>query len=462
MKENLPKGWVKTKIELICDLIGGGTPSRKNLEYFKDGQIIWLTPTEINKEKILKINSSKENITELGLTKSSAKLIPRNAVLLTSRASIGYVAIAETTVTTNQGFASFICSKIIHNYFLAYWLKSNKNVLEENATGTTFKEIPKSVIKKLSIEIPPFSEQRRIVSKIESIFTQIDAAKVQLEKLALQTKSTSGSLSALKSSVLKQAFEGKLVPQDPDDEPAEILLKKIHGDSKELKFKKDNLPKGWIRTKIGHMIEPSKERFDPTSNTNRIFLGLEHVESNTGKIIGRGDSKELTSTKTIFKSGDILYGRLRPYLNKVCIPIFDGVCSTDILVFQNITNFSNMFISLFLRTNNFVTYANANMTGVQHPRINFKKISEFLIPLPPLNEQKRIVSKIESIFDRIDAKQQEITILESKLKNIPDSINAIKSSILKQAFEGKLVPQDPNDEPASILLEKIKSQKCRS
>ncbi len=103
MKENLPKGWVKTKIELICDLIGGGTPSRKNLEYFKDGQIIWLTPTEINKEKILKINSSKENITELGLTKSSAKLIPRNAVLLTSRASIGYVAIAETTVTTNQG-----------------------------------------------------------------------------------------------------------------------------------------------------------------------------------------------------------------------------------------------------------------------------------------------------------------------------------------------------------------------
>ncbi len=226
-KENLPKGWVKTKIELICDLIGGGTPSRKNLEYFKDGQIIWLTPTEINKEKILKINSSKENITELGLTKSSAKLIPRNAVLLTSRASIGYVAIAETTVTTNQGFASFICSKIIHNYFLAYWLKSNKNVLEEHATGTTFKEIPKSVIKKLSIEIPPFSEQKRIVSKIESIFDKIDAKQKEIAILESKLKNIPDSINAIKSSILKQAFEGKLVPQDPNDEPASILLEKI-------------------------------------------------------------------------------------------------------------------------------------------------------------------------------------------------------------------------------------------
>ncbi len=127
--------------------------------------------------------------------------------------------------------------------------------------------------------------------------------------------------------------EGNLLPQDPNDKPAEILLKKINPNLKEFEFAKDNPPSGWVRTEMGYVIDPSKERFDPTTNKNRIFIGLEHIERNTGKIVGRGESKNLTSTKSVFRSEDILYGKLRPYLNKVCVPDFDGVCSTDILVF---------------------------------------------------------------------------------------------------------------------------------
>ena len=217
---------------------------------------------------------------------------------------------------------------------------------------------------------------------------------------------------------------------------------------KESVFEKENLPKGWIRTKIGFTIDPSKDRFDPITNKNKTFIGLEHIESNTGKIIRKGESKNLTSTKTIFRSGDILYGRLRPYLNKVCVPNFNGVCSTDILVFKKNSFLSNRFIALFFATNCFVTYANANMTGVQHPRISFKKISIFTIPLPPLNEQHHIVSKIESIFSQIDAGQTKLDAVKILLKQQ-------KQSVLKVAFEGNLVPQDPNDEPAEVLLKKI-------
>lgn len=171
--KGLPEGWTRTKIQYVCDLVGGGTPSRKVPEYF-GGNTIWLTPTEIPKERIEMITDSREKITKLGLQKSSAKLIPSGSVLLTSRASIGFVAIAGAPVTTNQGFTSFIPSDVVFNYFLAYWLWSNKDILTEKATGTTFKEIAKSTIRQLTIDLPPLTEQRRIASKIESIFSKID------------------------------------------------------------------------------------------------------------------------------------------------------------------------------------------------------------------------------------------------------------------------------------------------
>ena len=173
-KDNVTKIWVKVKLNDVCELIGGGTPSRQNLEYF-NGNILWLTPTEIPKNKITKIYESRERITKVGLKKSSAKIIPVNSVLLTSRASIGYVAIAGIDVTTNQGFASFVCSEVIHNYFLAYWLFANKDLLKSKATGTTFKEISKSKLRELELKLPTLKEQKRIVSKIESIFGRIDA-----------------------------------------------------------------------------------------------------------------------------------------------------------------------------------------------------------------------------------------------------------------------------------------------
>jgi type I restriction enzyme S subunit len=215
----LPNGWVETKLDDISELIGGGTPSRPILEYF-GGDIVWLTPTEIPKNMITVISNSREKITELGLKKSSAKIIPKNSVLLTSRASIGYVAIAGCDVTTNQGFASFVCSDVVHNLFLAYWLFGNKDLLESKATGTTFKEISKSKLKELEFKLPPLNEQKRIVSKIEELFSKIDYIK-SLISLA------NNKLELLQTSILHQAFEGKLVPQDPDDEPASVLLERI-------------------------------------------------------------------------------------------------------------------------------------------------------------------------------------------------------------------------------------------
>ena len=223
----------------------------------------------------------------------------------------------------------------------------------------------------------------------------------------------------------------------------------------------NNLTKGWVITKLGNLIKPSKERFQPTNSDNRTFLGLEHIESNSGKITGSDNSKDTVSMKTIFRKNDVLYGRLRPYLNKVCVASFDGVCSTDILVFPEQSNLSNKYLAYFLLTTKFVSFANRNSRGVQHPRIKFDVIAKFDIPLPPLAEQHRIVTKIESIFAQIDAIRENLEMLALQTSSASRSLRQFKNSVLKQAFEGKLVPQDPKDEPAEAVLNRTSQRLCQ-
>ena len=453
-EEELPEGWVRTNLENICKLVGGGTPSRKIHEYF-GGNILWLTPTEIPKNRIIEIADSKEKITEFGLQKSSAKIVPRGTVLLTSRASIGFVAIAGRSVTTNQGFASFICSNVVYNYFLAYWLWANRDVLTKNATGTTFKEISKSSIRQLQIELPPLSEQKRIVTKIESIFAQIDAAREQLERLVSQTKSVPGSLNMLRSSVLKQAFEGKLVPQDPGDEPAEVLLRRIHRNST-IEFEKTNLPKGWITSSVGQLCAivgggtPST-KIEQYWNGNIPWIssadihGLYDIRPRrkiTPEAI-KNSATNLVPTGSIIVVTRVGLGKIAKTGTSLCFSQDSQALITSVL-FVN-PDYMLQYLSQAVK------YFKHASRGTTISGVTKKQLSDLLLPIPPLNEQKRIVVKIESIFAEIDA-------IEQYVKSTLQLLDQLKNSTLKQAFEGKLVPQDPNDEPAEFILQKIKQE----
>jgi len=194
------------------------------------------------------------------------------------------------------------------------------------------------------------------------------------------------------------------------------------------------LPNNWVVTSLGEILTPSKEKFDPDFESNKTFIGLEHIESNTGKIIGNGSSREVRSTKSIFNDGDVLYGKLRPYLNKVAVSTFNGICSTDILVFPKNSNLESKFVAWFLSTNEFVRFANGTVSGIQHPRTSFEKIYQYSFPLPPLNEQKRIVAKIEELFSLVDSVKENLEKTKLLLKQY-------RQSILKHAFEGKLTEE---------------------
>lgn len=172
-----PPDWEEKRLEKIGDIVGGGTPDTNTEEYW-GGTIPWFTPTEINTKFI---KNSERTITELGLKKSSAKILPIGTILLTTRATIGEVAISEASCSTNQGFQSLIVKKNNNNLFVYYWLKMNTNELIRRANGSTFKEISKSEIEKVRIEIPSIEEQAKIANFLSAIDDKINKVAEALE-----------------------------------------------------------------------------------------------------------------------------------------------------------------------------------------------------------------------------------------------------------------------------------------
>ena len=166
--------WKEYKLGEIAEIVGGGTPDTSNKEYW-GGNIPWLTPKDLTGYNKIFISSGERFITEEGLDNSSTKLLPQGTVLLSSRAPIGYVAIASNPICTNQGFKSIICNKdIVDNLYMYYWIKNNTELLQSLGTGTTFAEISGSVVKSIAISLPPLPEQISIASILSSLDDKID------------------------------------------------------------------------------------------------------------------------------------------------------------------------------------------------------------------------------------------------------------------------------------------------
>lgn len=166
--------WKKCRIKDIAEVVGGGTPSTNNKGYW-NGNISWLTPKDLTGYNSMYISKGERSITEQGLKNSSAKELPAGTVLFTSRAPIGYVAIAKNPLATNQGFKSLIVDhEKVNNVFLYYWLKDNVEYLNSLGSGTTFAEISGSVLKETELLLPPLHEQRAIAEILSSLDDKID------------------------------------------------------------------------------------------------------------------------------------------------------------------------------------------------------------------------------------------------------------------------------------------------
>ena len=299
---------------------------------------------------------------------------------------------------------------------------------------------------------------------------------------------------ALRQKILDLAIRGKLVPQDPNDEPASVLLERIRAEkqqmvkdgklkAKDIKndtviFKGDDnlhyeqfqdgtvkciedeipfeLPDGWAWARLG-VICPygenkavSADLIDETA----WILDLEDIEKETGVIkkYTTKSERNSVSNKYSFCKGQLLYSKLRPYLNKVVIATKDGYCTTEILPLTFYGNIYSPYMQLFIMSPTFLTYVNMISYGVKMPRLGTNDGKNAIIAIPPINEHKRIRDKFDIVAPLFDK-------IQNNLNNLNNEVTAIKSKILDLAIRGKLVPQDPNDEPASVLLERIREEK---
>ena len=189
------------------------------------------------------------------------------------------------------------------------------------------------------------------------------------------------------------------------------------------------VPENWVWTKLGCTVSLSDKKSEQFLSDIK-YIGLEHIEKDCG-IVSNGSASDVKSLKNVFGIGDILYGKLRPYLNKHGIATFDGICSTDIMVFNPTQKCDIRLVNYFLDTDGFIEYVVANSKGINLPRVSPGIVLSAPFPLPPLAEQHRIVNRIESLFEKLDrAKELAQTAL--------DSFETRKAAILHKAFTGEL------------------------
>ena len=282
----------------------------------------------------------------------------------------------------------------------------------------------------------------------------------------------------LKNAILQEAIEGRLVPQDPNDEPASVLLTRIRQEKEQLvkegKLKKKDLvvkpisedeipfdiPDNWEWVRLGEIstYANTKKKINAATAAPELWgLDLEDIEKG-GRILSFksvGERKAI-GDKTYFYEGDILYSKLRPYLLKILVAPRDGICTPEIIPFTCYGGICKEYIVNLLKSAYVDDYINSVTFGVKMPRVSTDTMTSLVLPLPPIAEQKRIVEKIEELLPKVEEYGKAQDALNKLNAELPERL---KKSILQEAIEGRLVPQDPNDEPASVLLAKIRQEK---
>jgi len=432
---DLPEGWAWSRLASICSLISD--IDHKMPKAVDDG-VLFLSAKDLLNDGTINYTDDVKMISEEDFLRLSRKALPQKNDIIYSR--IGACLGKARVVTKDIRFiVSYSCCTIrpviIDSTFLASILDGDF-VLNQAKEGTQSVGVPDlgmASIKQFLIPVPPFAEQQRIDDQLQCALNIVQQISAERDTLC-------SAVTQVKSKILDLAIRGQLVPQDPDDEPASVLLERIRAEKEELirqgKIKRDKkesvifrgednsyylrtgelvesledwafeeLPDSWSVCCLGELCDYGNCTNVDTADIadSAWILDLEDIEKDSGVVLQkvRKAERNAASTKHLFHKGQVLYSKLRPYLNKVVLADEDGYCTSEILPLEFERNILPQYARYYLMSPAFLRYANKCSYGVKMPRLGTADGKKAIISVPPLEEQKRIIIAIEQVFSQL-------------------------------------------------------------
>ncbi len=433
MDEQFPAGWKRVRLDDVAvKIVGGGTPSKANSNYYS-GSIPFMTVKDM---KCIRPRDTIDHITDEALKNSSANLVLKDTIIIASRMGLGKVVRADFDTAINQDLKAIFLHKGISKDFFEYWYRSQENVIESLGKGTTVKGIRLEVLKNLAFPLPPLPEQKRIADKLDSLLAKVDACKVRLDKVPEIIK-------RFRQSVLADATSGRLTENLRSEKDYPVWGQKSISD---------------VGKVIGGLTKNSKRN---AYNIQMPYLRVANVYENKLVLdeIKQIGIQEREIARVSLEKNDLLIvegngskdqiGRVAKWNGE----IEDCLHQNHLIKFRaDLTEVDPSFALFWLISpegKKHITDKATSAAGLY--TLSISKISSLPIPLPSIPEQKEIVKRVEALFSIADK-------MEEKLKRAQERVDKMTASILGKAFKGELIPQDPNDEPASKLLYRIQSE----
>ena len=404
-KEN----WKYLSIGDCATVVGGGTPSIKNPEYW-DGDISWISPKDLSNNTNKYVSRGERFITKKGLENSSAKILPENSLLFSSRAPIGYLAINTQPMATNQGFKSLILKDEFDVEFFYYLFKQKTEYIKNFSSGSTFQEISGSEVKNLKFLIPPYKEQKQIAK----ILSKLD------KKIELNQKQN-----VILQEIAKTLFKSWFINFDPVKAKAEGRPTGLNKEISDLfpnsfeDSKLAEIPTGWHRGNIEDIAEKVSDKYKREEDwSNEKLIDLSRMPSNSIALNSHGKGEELSTSVCKFQKYDFLFGSIRPYFYKAGVCPFNGVSNTSVFILRAKNDFDREFMYFYSSSEKTFERSIQYSDGTKMPIIKWNDFKEFKFALPNKELRKNFSSITRPIVDKIIINIEE----QETLSNLRDSL----------------------------------------